>query len=675
MMRYFGLVLLISCLIGPVISSGLYSLKDGVIVLHDQNIGKELNGSAATLVEFYSSWCGHCIRFAPTYKKLAKDVEGWLNYVKIAAIDCASPTNTKICRNYDIEGYPTLKIFPPNAGNDKGTMIENYDPDENKQIKQIRERLIDFIEQYAREKKFNWEDLPPFTPVKNIADIRAAMASKLKHTLETVAVVVENNPESFLARELLLDMSSFGQILVYRMMGFYASEYNLRSPGLYLLKKDNTFHPLVENSTNHREDFKLALYQVNPETAMSAKQLSENQVKAAKADQIEKPVSPQKAVKMQDLESALYYSLTHEVSIQKNITGDSLQALKMFIALNIKFFPGRPEITKFLQFIYEWLLTKQWVSGEGWQDHLYHSQNKTRFIPDPPYDAMWTGCQGSKSIFRGYPCGLWTLFHTLSVTHYMTRKADANFNHKEVVIGMRTYIKNFFGCQECAKNFDRGTASFESKMLSANCSVLYLWWTHNIVNDRLKGDLTEDPLYPKVQFPTRVQCPKCRLDPDTKDLKVITKPKWNETKVLEFMIDFYRKANIVQDSKGEYVADPADREWIKQMSEHVLAQIQRKVDIPSIGRIHSLKRNKVKKTVDSYFRPNLTKINDRILKLKERERNTRYTRGKPVLATWGFNSIDISMCVLFYVICSGIMLLLYFHFTLRKRGALSKCPI
>jgi thiol oxidase len=32
--------------------------------------------SNAWLVEFYSSWCGHCIDFAPAYIQLANDVKG-----------------------------------------------------------------------------------------------------------------------------------------------------------------------------------------------------------------------------------------------------------------------------------------------------------------------------------------------------------------------------------------------------------------------------------------------------------------------------------------------------------------------------------------------------------------------------------------------------------------------
>lgn len=32
--------------------------------------------SNAWLIEFYSSWCGHCIDFAPAFIQLANDVKG-----------------------------------------------------------------------------------------------------------------------------------------------------------------------------------------------------------------------------------------------------------------------------------------------------------------------------------------------------------------------------------------------------------------------------------------------------------------------------------------------------------------------------------------------------------------------------------------------------------------------
>ena len=66
-------------------------------------------------VEFYSSWCGHCIHFAPTFKSLAEDVYSWRGVMAVAAIDCAVEANMAVCREYEIMGYPTIKFFSPNT--------------------------------------------------------------------------------------------------------------------------------------------------------------------------------------------------------------------------------------------------------------------------------------------------------------------------------------------------------------------------------------------------------------------------------------------------------------------------------------------------------------------------------------------------------------------------------
>lgn len=61
-------------------------------------------------------------------------------------------------------------------------------------------------------------------------------------------------------------------------------------------------------------------------------------------------------------------------------------------------------------------------------------------------------------------------------------------------------------------------------------AYLYLWKAHNIVNARLKGRDTEDPEYPKRQFPGKFLCENCQ-----------TEEKWDEEKAKDYLINYYTK--------------------------------------------------------------------------------------------------------------------------------------
>lgn len=60
-------------------------------------------------------------------------------------------------------------------------------------------------------------------------------------------------------------------------------------------------------------------------------------------------------------------------------------------------------------------------------------------------------------------------------------------------------------------------------------SFLYLWKAHNRVNQRLHGDLTEDPQFVKYQFPPEFLCPECRRNDGSFD----------DERVKEFLVEYY----------------------------------------------------------------------------------------------------------------------------------------
>ena len=60
----------------PAVNS-LYGISDEVCVLNNRTLKSTVYGSEQVwFVQFYSSWCGHCVHFAPTWKLFAEDIRG-----------------------------------------------------------------------------------------------------------------------------------------------------------------------------------------------------------------------------------------------------------------------------------------------------------------------------------------------------------------------------------------------------------------------------------------------------------------------------------------------------------------------------------------------------------------------------------------------------------------------
>lgn len=59
----------------PKTPSGLYVATDKVALLTVNNFNENVyNSTSAWLVQFYNSWCGHCIKFSPIWKQLAASI-------------------------------------------------------------------------------------------------------------------------------------------------------------------------------------------------------------------------------------------------------------------------------------------------------------------------------------------------------------------------------------------------------------------------------------------------------------------------------------------------------------------------------------------------------------------------------------------------------------------------
>ena len=74
--------------------------------------GMSLDKNNVNMILFYAPWCGHCKTLMPDWNRLyekydKKQMNG--KVINIVKIDCDA--NEQIAKQYDIQGYPTIKLL------------------------------------------------------------------------------------------------------------------------------------------------------------------------------------------------------------------------------------------------------------------------------------------------------------------------------------------------------------------------------------------------------------------------------------------------------------------------------------------------------------------------------------------------------------------------------------
>ena len=437
--------------------------------------------------------------------------------------------------------------------------------------------------------------------------------------------LVFETPDSYVGSDVILDFQNIHEIHIRRVTSdnelLCVTAKVKKFPSLILLQRDGSQNfiaikaPTREAVRKSIQDF-MSSVGINIEMTDTMEEYPEN---SSKSDQTEvksetntsqNPADKFGDVVFQiDLEKALRYSIVHEIPLSKMIDGEKLIALKNYLHVLASYFPMRHTGVVYLSTLYDIIKKKRSITGGNFRHLVSSTEEEMSQVYSG--NLEWIGCKGSSKVFRGYPCGLWTMFHMLTVNFAVQSFDEVQNDPGKILRAMYGYIKNFFGCAECSQHFvEMANRNKIFQVKNQDENILWLWRAHNEVNKRLAGDLTEDPQHKKIQYPDKKDCPSCRDE----------NGNWKEDEVLLYLKKKYRYEGI----------------------NFYGSTIKMKEDVQ-----------------------NVTKIR------KERLVSGNFVNPKRL--GWDFTIFDISICVVLYVMSATILILVCIKFAVKRGYKRKSC--
>lgn len=455
--------------------------------------------------------------------------------------------NSDTCREFEVMAYPTIRYFPPKykQGDKKlGNAFETLKTDV------ILETLVKNITLEKNPPK-TWPSFD-FLSKTNKELIFDGLSDDVKYLF----LYFESN-QSMIGPHIILDFHKMKSISIRRIfndtplsqefgLGFN-SRLVVLNRGLVVvdlnIKNGTEKDRIVKAITNFlkAEGISLPLELTQKHIVTTEKTVSDvsDVIQQQQEELIRKRVKENLGtVYLADLEQVVRQALRIEVPRMPVIEGDKLIALRRLLTVLERYFPFNDNGKKFIRDLQDYVQIDDRINGSDFDAKVPELEQHY----NPVFSSnRWVGCKGSKESYRGYPCGLWTLFHYLTVR---AAETDISSDPLEILQAMHGYIKHYFGCTDCSLHFQQmATKNHIWNVASKEDAVLWLWAAHNEVNRRLSGDATEDPEFPKGQFPG--DCDSCKKQQgNAHGHQIIGEVIWDKAEVYNFLKERNSPGNI-----------------------------------------------------------------------------------------------------------------------------------
>mmetsp|Transcript_15727 Transcript_15727/g.30388 ORF Transcript_15727/g.30388 Transcript_15727/m.30388 type:complete len:476 (+) Transcript_15727:164-1591(+) len=141
------------------------------------------NSEEAFLISFTAPWCGHCQRLQPEWRQAARDLAD--TGVVIANVDATA--NEGLAQRFGIQGFPTIKFFPPGLSSKTDESAEDY------QYERSAEAIVSWsLAQFERHGGYVQVDIPELT---SQADFEEHCASQEKCVIAFLPHILDSGKD------------------------------------------------------------------------------------------------------------------------------------------------------------------------------------------------------------------------------------------------------------------------------------------------------------------------------------------------------------------------------------------------------------------------------------------------------------------------------------------------